>query len=95
MDCPICERSLGEIYEQHHLIPKTFKGKETIKLHRICHNTVHIVFTERELAKHYHTVERIKSHPIIINFIQWVGNKPIDYFVKSKDTGNRKRKRRR
>lgn len=95
MSCPICERPLDDTADEHHLIPKTFRGKETISLHRICHNAIHTTFTERELAKHYHTIERIKVHPIIIKFVQWIKNKPIDYFVKSKDTSNRRRKRKR
>lgn len=94
MNCPICDRVLDDTADEHHLIPKTFKGKEKINLHRICHDAIHTTFTERELAKYYHTVERVRAHPNIIKFVQWVKNKPIDYFVKSKDTRGRKEKRR-
>ena len=48
--CPLCNRELGtEWIDEHHLIPKTFKGKETITLHRICHEKIHSTFSEREL----------------------------------------------
>jgi len=47
--CPLCKRPLPEKHNKHHLVPKTFKGKETVLLHRICHRQIHANFTEREL----------------------------------------------
>ena len=61
--CPLCWRVLGIVnIDEHHLIPKTFKGKAKEPLHKICHRKIHATFTERELLKHYHTWERLREH---------------------------------
>src|SRR4051812_681923 len=58
--CPLCGRVLGsENVDEHHLVPKVFKGTEKWKLHRVCHTKIHATFTERELANYYHTWERL------------------------------------
>jgi hypothetical protein len=94
--CGICGRELGNILiEDHHLIPKTFKGKITVPLHKICHQKLHTVLTERELANYYFTEERIREHSEMETFIKWVAGKDPSFYIKSKDTTIRKGKRRR
>jgi hypothetical protein len=94
--CQLCSRELGDLLiDEHHLIPKTFKGKETIKLHKICHRKIHSVFSERELLNYYNSVDRIKENEQIQKFITWVNKKPIDFYDVSKDSNERKSKRRR
>jgi hypothetical protein len=93
--CPICDRPLGSVWGEHHLIPKTFKGKEKVQIHKICHNKIHSVFTERELYNYYHTIERLLENEDIQNFIKWVSKKDPDFYLKTKDTNTRRRKRRR
>jgi hypothetical protein len=94
--CPLCERTLGTInIDEHHLIPKTFRGKDTGSIHRICHSKVHATFSERELLNYYHTWERLKEHSEIIKFVKWVQNKPPGFYDSNKDTGERNQKRRR
>jgi 5-methylcytosine-specific restriction endonuclease McrA len=94
--CPLCHRELGEInIDQHHLIPKTFKGKDAEKIHKICHQKIHSTFTERELLNYYHTWERLREHPEIEKFIKWVSKRSIDFFDISKDTNERSKKRKR
>ena len=94
--CPVCSRKLGtESIDEHHLIPKTFGGKEKFPLHKICHRKIHATFTERELLNFYNTWERIKGHPEIQKFISWVKKKPPEFYSGSKETEIRKKKRRR
>jgi len=94
MLCPICNRPLtGDYIQEHHLIPKTFKGRETISLHKICHQKLHATFTEREMLHTYNNIESILSHPEIQKFIQWVQNKSIDYYTKNDETKSRYSKR--
>lgn len=93
--CPICGRDLGsERIQKHHLIPKTFKGKETIDLHQICHRKIHATFSERELLNYYFTVERILENEHIQAFVKWVKNKHPSFYDFSKETADRKSKRR-
>ena len=96
--CPICDRPLGTVnVDEHHLIPRTFKklNGETITLHKICHRKIHATFTERELLKHYHTIERLYEHSDIAAFRNWVARKPPEFYDGSKETTDRKSKRRR
>jgi hypothetical protein len=94
--CPVCNRELGDVLiDKHHLIPKTFGGKDTFPIHKVCHRKIHATFTERELLNFYNTFERINAHPEIGKFVNWVKNKPIDFYSGSDETSNRKNKRRR
>ena len=71
--CPLCGRVLGTVnIDRHHLIPKTFKGKEQFPIHKICHRKIHSAFTERELLQTYHTWEALRAHEDIRAFVDWV-----------------------
>ena len=96
--CPICEREFPQdpfYSDDHHWIPKSKRGRDVALVHRICHNKIHSIWTEKELTEYYHTPERIKSHPEMQKFIKWFSKKPIDFYVKTKDSNIRKMKRRR
>ena len=94
--CPLCERPMlrDDSSDEHHLIPKTFKGKETITLHRICHQKLHQTFSEREMLHHYNTIERLLENEDIQKFVKWVSKKELDYYSGNKETKRRKSKRR-
>jgi Asp-tRNA(Asn)/Glu-tRNA(Gln) amidotransferase B subunit len=92
--CPLCNRDLGnELVEEHHLIPKSQKGKETVKLHSICHRKIHSLFTEKELSKYYNTIDKLKQNEDIKTFINWLQNKPLNFYISTKDEKSRKNKR--
>ena len=79
--CYLCGRELAMPYDEHHIVPKSKGGSETVYLHRICHSKIHSVFTLTELKNHYNELEKIKEHPEIQKFINWVSGKP-PYFYK-------------
>jgi 5-methylcytosine-specific restriction endonuclease McrA len=82
--CPLCGRVLGEInIDRHHLVPRTFKGKEQYAIHRICHRKIHATFTERELLNTYHSWDALRSHEAIKAFIEWVAKKDPGYYSKT------------
>jgi hypothetical protein len=93
--CPLCSRPLGNIWDRHHLIPKSRKGTEVVDIHRLCHDKIHSVFTEKELEDYYHTISRLKENEHIQKFIKWVSKKDPDFYEKTKDTNRRKKKRKR
>lgn len=95
MKCPLCDRDLidGPSVDEHHLIPRTFKGRETITLHTICHQKIHSVFTERELLRYYHTVERILENEEIQTFVKWVAGKDPEWYSSHRDTKTRRKRR--
>jgi hypothetical protein len=91
--CPLCDRPMiaGSSINKHHLVPKTFSGRETIWLHRVCHNKIHSVFTERELLKTYHTVAQLRAHPEIDRFVSWLKNKDPEFKTSSARPRSRRR----
>ncbi|TFV95467.1 HNH endonuclease [Oxalobacteraceae bacterium OM1] len=82
--CLLCGRVLvdGPSVNLHHLIPKSHKGTDTVRLHRICHAKIHAVFSEKELADWYHTAERLLDHDEIRKFVSWVRKKDPEFFAK-------------
>lgn len=52
----------------------------TVLLHKICHDKIHSVLTEKELKTYYHTIERIKTVEEIEKFITWLQKKPNDFY---------------
>lgn len=94
--CCICHRELGNInVEDHHLIPKTFKGRDVVPIHKMCHQKIHATFTERELLQFYHTPDAIRSHPEIAKFVKWISKKESSFYDKNDDTKQRKSRRKR
>jgi len=81
--CPLCARPIppGVPQSLHHLIPRSRGGKggATVLLHHICHKQVHATLTETELARHYHTVEALRSHPALARFRDWVARRPAGF----------------
>ena len=83
--CLLCERTPKKGTTEHHLIPrmchrnKWFKKnftreqmRKTIPLCRDCHNAVHkFVPKEKELGRHFYTLELLRSHSQISKFAAW------------------------
>jgi 5-methylcytosine-specific restriction endonuclease McrA len=91
--CPLCGRPLGTVnVDRHHLIPRTFKGKDQYLIHKICHRKIHSTLTERELLRTYHTWEALRGHEDIRGFIAWVANKAPGFYARTA-TSNNKRNR--
>jgi hypothetical protein len=94
MRCPLCERPLGTVnIDRHHLVPRTRGGKATVLLHKICHQTIHSVFTENQLARHYNTIERLKADERIAKFVAWVSKRPSEFHDPPKQVLSRRRRR--
>jgi len=89
MICPLCKREMNK-KSKHHLIPKAKKGlnKETVFLHRICHEVIHRTFTNSELKKEFNTIEKILMNADIQVFVNWIKNKPVDFYQPMKSRRN-------
>ena len=92
--CGLCGRPLEVNADKHHLVPKAYKGKETVLIHKICHGKIHSVFTEKELATYYNTFDRLLENEHIQAFVKWVSKKDPDFYDTTKDQQGRKKKRR-
>lgn len=96
--CPICRRPLPDdssIVDEHHLIPKSKGGRETVRLHRMCHNKIHSLWTEKELAEKFNSIDRIIVNEEMRKYIRWIKGKSPYFYVRSKDSVVRKGKRKR
>jgi hypothetical protein len=75
--CPICKRDTPEEFrEKHHLTPRAKKGKETVLVCCDCGDMLHQLFSVKELAKQYNTVEKILTSEKIQNWIEWISKRP-------------------
>jgi hypothetical protein len=77
----------------HHLVPKMFKGRETVDLHPICHRKIHSLWSERELKNRFHSIERILEAPEIRTFVAWVRGKPAEFYERTEDARRKRRRR--
>lgn len=82
--CPLCERpNLNP--SDHHLVPRSRGGKQTLAICRDCHHAVHAVLTNKELEAKYHTVVELLAHAELSKMIA---------FIARQDPGGRVRVRR-
>ncbi|AOY92928.1 HNH endonuclease [Cupriavidus sp. USMAA2-4] len=86
--CPLCGRLLvpGPSTDLHHPVPRSQGGREVVEMHRVCHQKIHSVFSEAELAATYHDWRRLRSHPAIADFIRWIARKPPEFYDRSRTT---------
>ena len=92
--CPLCDRPIPSHARQslHHLIPRLRGGKggPTVRLHQICHTTIHATLTETQLARDYADIDALRAHPQIARFIAWVRERPPEFHARTAG-GRRKR----
>jgi 5-methylcytosine-specific restriction endonuclease McrA len=95
-DCPLCERDVPEQnVSDHHLVPKSRGGKETLTICVDCHRQLHALFTNKQLADEYNTVEAIMADERFAKFAKWIAKRPAERrMAKAKRAkGTRKRGR--
>ena len=94
--CELCQRPVPVLTE-HHLIPKSrHQDRKLIKAYgkpfmRVniawlcspCHKHIHRMLTERQLAYDYSSVDALKAHPDVADFVGWLAAKPSDFSPKT------------
>lgn len=89
--CALCGRPLDGPVDRHHLVPRSLGGRETVRLHRLCHKQIHALLTDRALADYYHRVERLLEHDDIARFVTWVQRQPPSANLRVRRGGARRR----
>ena len=83
MRCELC--GCEEAHNFHHLIPRTLHGnkwfrkrysphemRRGIDLCKGCHKAIHkMIPEEKDLGRHYHSVEKLLAHPGIAKYVAW------------------------
>ena len=98
--CVLCGRDIpSHLLSKHHLVPRLKGGKTVdenlVSMHRSCHDKVHAVFTEGQLARDYHTVELLLADPDISKFVSWIKKRPIDFSDSTMSLRRRKQRKQR
>ena len=90
--CPLCDRPMiaGPSLDQHHPIPRSHGGREAVLMHKICHRAIHAMLSERELAEEYADFERLRTHPMLAQFIAWVKKRPPEYYDRTRWSRSRR-----
>lgn len=85
--CELCRREVGTV-SRHHLVPREEGGRHgpTVALCQPCHSTVHLLLTNRELARRYATVEALQLAPELQKYLHWVRRSRVEHI------SNRRRK---
>jgi len=93
MQCELCNRETNDV-THHHLIPKsrskgkkryTFVVKHTVvALCKDCHTQIHAIIDLKTLAKEYNTIEKLKRHIKIKNYIKWIQKRSATSRIKVK-----------
>lgn len=82
--CQLCEREV-ESTTRHHLIPRTvhrnkwfkknFSRAEmntTVPLCRPCHRQIHKLIPEKEMGRHFNTLEKLRANEKVLTFVRWL-----------------------
>jgi len=103
MACKICLREMR--LTKHHLIPvsrhknKKIKAafskeqlKETVNICRECHNQIHALVSEKDMAEEYNSFDKLCSHEGIEKYMNWVRDKKPGSKIKVSKPQSRRRK---
>jgi len=91
--CPLCEREVPELTE-HHLVPRSRGGLDTVGICRDCHRQLHALFSNKLLETEINTYEAIMADERFVKYIKWVKRRPFGAVQKAKrakDSRNRGR----
>lgn len=77
--CALCEREVSTV-TYHHLIPKQKGGKhtDTVPLCQPCHTTLHVMFSNAELATIYNNIPALQASEQLQKYLKWIKNKRIE-----------------
>lgn len=77
--CALCERTVANV-SQHHVVPKEEGGRygETVPLCQPCHSTIHLIYSNRELARNYNSLSLLQQAPALQKYLHWIRKRSIE-----------------
>ena len=76
-ECPVCGRECDRVEgSRHHVLPKSQGGRQTETICRDCHRQIHRLFTVKELARQFSTLDKLKATEQMQTWIAWVRKRP-------------------
>jgi hypothetical protein len=76
----------------HHLVPRSRGGQETIPVCLDCHNSIHAFFTNKELENSYNSVDDLLADEKFAKHIKWLSKQPIDKRFKTDRVKNKNKR---
>lgn len=90
-ECALCHRSAKQTHG-HHLIPRKFMRSRNTRDYILkyqenpnrkadlcvdCNKMVHALFSLKELAKHYNTIDKLRDSKKVHEYLSWVRSRPV------------------
>lgn len=77
--CWLCGRPTGKTIVWHHPVPKSRGGRDVVRMHPICQQTLMANFTNSELQRYGTDADILLANPTVRKFVDWVANKDPDF----------------
>jgi len=90
--CELCGREVQSL-SRHHLVPRQEGGRygATAALCQPCHSTLHLTFSNRELAASYNTIAALQQAAPLQKYLKWVRNKRVEKIANRSGKDRKKR----
>ncbi len=78
-ECELCGREVQQL-SRHHLVPREEGGRygATADLCQPCHSTLHLTFSNRELAILYNSIPALQKAEPLQKYLNWVKGKRLE-----------------
>jgi 5-methylcytosine-specific restriction enzyme A len=96
--CALCERAVpASLITLHHLLPKEHGGgaDDRLPFCKPCHKQIHAVFSNKQLAEQYHTVELLRQAPELATFLAWIRRQKPDRNFRTMTAADHPKRRKR
>jgi 5-methylcytosine-specific restriction endonuclease McrA len=91
--CPFCKRPAVYL-KRHHLVPRSRGGKgpeSTVGSCLACHRAIHALFSNKELAEKYNTVEALMANDRFRKQIAWIAKQDPSRKLRTRRSADRKK----
>jgi hypothetical protein len=97
-ECAFCGRVVpASMITLHHLLPKGEGGKPEHRepLCKPCHKQIHAVFSNKQLAVEYHSIDSLRAAPELATFLAWIRKQRPDRNFRTTTSSDHPKRRRR
>jgi 5-methylcytosine-specific restriction enzyme A len=95
--CAFCGRTVpAALITQHHLLPKERGGKPEHRepFCKPCHKQIHAVFSNKQLAEQYASIDKLRAAPELATFLAWIRKQRPDRNFRTTTSSEHPRKKR-
>ena len=96
--CSLCQRLVPpELITLHHLTPREKGGKaeHRVPLCKPCHKQLHAIFSNKQLAQRYDSIESLRAAPELQTYLAWIRKQKAGRNFRTRPSATHPRSRRR